>query len=627
MNYVASPGDRVATSNNAMFLNLHRINFNYAFALWNEEQGTFRVVNAPCVHNERLIVRLGNFQSSKEIDVNRNTTAGYSRVLHQCVPDQTLENVINVRLTYKSEIHDNDDISIESLSSAYANTGVKYDDDYAQNQSSFFPLELPTMSWDVLNCFPYTLSADNQNSDQHESFVEQELRKKQEALSELEIRMTPKLRELLVAVYHERLCFEGRDSIQKTLHDAQTLLQYDSFLKRKLEVATAKDSQLEIDLDAVCHVCNDGDVSPINQIIFCDSCNVAVHQNCYGIQNVPEGDFFCDACKFFKSSASRASEDERKKSLPIVCELCPCREGAFYRCHDIQPRDICNTHTEVKWCHVVCAKWQGVVFVDDNKKILEDVSAFKTGFSRRGISCCLCEGERGAYNKCHNEGCQKYMHITCARASGLCDMKHGENHEGLLSVDQNPWTLFCPDHSPLDPNRSDHMDTFEKLQKLKDAAKSFPPEPKPFECMNYYEREKYLENTDNEHNLYQRIVEMQMLNRCEVCDAFVNVNDPLMTCGVCHASFHADCFTGWKSKSSSNGNSVVTCNACQYAFVNNQKEFYEKPHCHMCNFNDGLLMESFANPMKKSKWTKGNQSQYKRSLFGKQIWCHTICAM
>lgn len=50
--------------------------------------------------------------------------------------------------------------------------------------------------------------------------------------------------------------------------------------------------------DSVCMVCFDGTSAEGNSIIFCDGCNSPAHQNCYGIVDIPEGDFFCDRCRY-----------------------------------------------------------------------------------------------------------------------------------------------------------------------------------------------------------------------------------------------------------------------------------------------------------------------------------------
>lgn len=46
------------------------------------------------------------------------------------------------------------------------------------------------------------------------------------------------------------------------------------------------------DEDALCAVCGDGLSVEPNQIIFCERCDVAVHQHCYGLVDIPEGGWY-----------------------------------------------------------------------------------------------------------------------------------------------------------------------------------------------------------------------------------------------------------------------------------------------------------------------------------------------
>lgn len=45
--------------------------------------------------------------------------------------------------------------------------------------------------------------------------------------------------------------------------------------------------------DALCAVCGGGDSSRDdgNEIVFCERCDVAVHQRCYGVDVIPAGSF------------------------------------------------------------------------------------------------------------------------------------------------------------------------------------------------------------------------------------------------------------------------------------------------------------------------------------------------
>ncbi|PSR79308.1 origin recognition complex subunit 4 C-terminus-domain-containing protein [Coniella lustricola] len=46
----------------------------------------------------------------------------------------------------------------------------------------------------------------------------------------------------------------------------------------------------------VCAICSKPDSNPPNEILFCDGCDMAVHQKCYGVARIPKGDWLCKTC-------------------------------------------------------------------------------------------------------------------------------------------------------------------------------------------------------------------------------------------------------------------------------------------------------------------------------------------
>lgn len=46
---------------------------------------------------------------------------------------------------------------------------------------------------------------------------------------------------------------------------------------------------IEFDENVICDVCRSPDSEEANEMVFCDNCNICVHQACYGITAIPSG--------------------------------------------------------------------------------------------------------------------------------------------------------------------------------------------------------------------------------------------------------------------------------------------------------------------------------------------------
>ena len=73
-----------------------------------------------------------------------------------------------------------------------------------------------------------------------------------------------------------------------------------------------------------CCVCADDTGYDDNLLVYCDGdgCEVAVHQLCYGVGKVPDGDWYCRRCEFKLQSASAgAAKTDATCSTKLVIDL------------------------------------------------------------------------------------------------------------------------------------------------------------------------------------------------------------------------------------------------------------------------------------------------------------------
>jgi len=195
--------------------------------------------------------------------------------------------------------------------------------------------------------------------------------------------------------------------------------------------------------DIVCEVCNDGDYEDKNMIVVCSTCDLSVHQKCYGIAQIPYDDWICDACTVFGKT---------KRKL-LRCALCSVKGGAMKpTTTSINDSLFTSSKTSQQyndepkpttlWAHLSCAHWIPELELwtkNFNKSItslsLIDRKRFKLTCSickQRGIGCCI---------QCNKGKCSVSFHVECARLNGVYLEFEANNEEASLA--------FCDKHRPL----------------------------------------------------------------------------------------------------------------------------------------------------------------------------------
>lgn len=170
--------------------------------------------------------------------------------------------------------------------------------------------------------------------------------------------------------------------------------------------------------DSTCAICDDSEGENSNAIVFCDGCNLAVHQDCYGVPYIPEGQWLCRKCTVSPEN-------------PVSCILCPNEGGAF------------KQTVFGDWAHLLCAIWIPETRVA-NEVFMEPITGSdKIPKQRWKLKCSICGIREGACIQCTKNSCFLAFHTTCARKERLLmPMKSSQGSE--------PGTLacYCEKHLP-----------------------------------------------------------------------------------------------------------------------------------------------------------------------------------
>ncbi|CAA0838929.1 Histone-lysine N-methyltransferase ATX3 [Striga hermonthica] len=172
-----------------------------------------------------------------------------------------------------------------------------------------------------------------------------------------------------------------------------------SFLKENYQPVHAK---WTTERCAICRWIEDWDY---NKIIICNRCQIAVHQECYGVRSTQDFSLWvCRACE--------TPEFERE------CCLCPVKGGA------LKPTDIDDL-----WIHVTCAWFRPEVAFLHAEKMEPAVGLLKIPPNSFTKSCVICKQIHGSCMQCYK--CTTYFHATCASRAGYCMELHCDEKNGL----------------------------------------------------------------------------------------------------------------------------------------------------------------------------------------------------
>ena len=179
--------------------------------------------------------------------------------------------------------------------------------------------------------------------------------------------------------------------------------------------------------DVVCEICLDGESSIANPILYCDgkegSCTVVVHKLCYGVSEVPRGQFLCHTCR------------DGNRTVTANCGLCGVRDSSAL-----------SKTEDNDFVHPVCMWWNKEwCSMDEKHYSVEKVK--KACPERQTVACEICK--RGGAMECMHGDCLRAVHPHCGRSIVPKHQRWLLRTRDVEGVDGTKFEIFCDEHQDL----------------------------------------------------------------------------------------------------------------------------------------------------------------------------------
>jgi hypothetical protein len=158
----------------------------------------------------------------------------------------------------------------------------------------------------------------------------------------------------------------------------------------------------------ICDVCCLGESgTPSNRMLQCKSCEICVHQKCYGVHVVPDRFWFCVWCLRNIEIPRRLTRSDACRTVSTPCMLCPKEKGALKPVKRDPGPSAGGGNQE--FVHLFCSLWRPEFVVQDMESMEPFINIVDTVENQTKLVCSLC----------------KLMHGTCVNCShGMCFLPH-----------------------------------------------------------------------------------------------------------------------------------------------------------------------------------------------------------